>query len=191
MIRNKQDYKAYVAADKAFYNIPKGGLRKRLLYAESYFINVYLETLRKLEYLTNIKRNPLQQLLYFYTLFRYKRLIFKYKMSIPVNVAGPGLRILHMGIIRVHKFSKIGRNCTFQPNVFVGQKDSDENVPTIGDNVYFGPGAMVFGKVKIGNNVVIAPNSVVIKDVPDNCVVSGVPAKIIKQNGVKVSSEKN
>jgi serine O-acetyltransferase len=92
-----------------------------------------------------------------------------------------------MGVIRVHKFSKIGSNCTFQPNVFIGQKDSDENVPTIGDNVYFGPGAMVFGKVRIGNNVVIAPNSVMIKDVPDNCVVSGVPAKIIKQNGVKVS----
>jgi len=186
MIRTKEDYRHYLAADKKNYWMPKGGLRKRLLYAESWFIHEYLETLRRLEYLTNIRRNPLQQLFYAYTLYKYKKLVFKLKVSIPVNVAGPGLRILHLGIIRVHKNSRIGSNCTFQPGVFVGQKDKDENVPTIGDNVYFGPGAKVFGKVRIGNNVVIAPNSVVIKDVPDNCVVSGVPAKIIKQNGVKV-----
>ena len=48
-------------------------------------------------------------------------------------------------------------------------------------------GSKIIGKVIIGDNVVIAPNSVVIKDVPDNCIVSGVPAKVIKMNGVKVN----
>ena len=47
----------------------------------------------------------------------------------------------------------------------------------------FCPGLKVLGKIKIGYNVVIAPNSVVIKDIPDNALVSGVPAKLIKLNG--------
>jgi serine O-acetyltransferase len=64
--------------------------------------------------------------------------------------------------------------------VVIGQNRSEENVPVIGDNVYFSPGAKVFGKIRIGNNTVIAPNSVVVKDVPDDCVVSGIPAERIK-----------
>ena len=46
----------------------------------------------------------------------------------------------------------------------------------------FGPGAKAFGKIIIGNNVFVAPNAVVVKDVPDNTIVGGVPAKIIKIN---------
>lgn len=52
--------------------------------------------------------------------------------------------------------------------------------PTIGDNVEITVGAKVIGKVSVGDNVIIAPNSVVVKDVPSNTIVSGVPAKIIK-----------
>ena len=51
--------------------------------------------------------------------------------------------------------------------------------PIIGDRVYIGAGAKVIGKVRVGNNVAIGANSVVTKDVPDNAVVGGVPAKII------------
>ena len=52
--------------------------------------------------------------------------------------------------------------------------------PTIGNNVIIGAGAKIMGDVKIGNNVTIGANAVVTHDVPDNCVVGGVPAKIIK-----------
>jgi serine O-acetyltransferase len=107
-------------------------------------------------------------------------------INIPVNVAGPGLAIYHLGPITINKLVRIGSNCTLQPGVVIGQNRSEENVPVIGDSVYFGPGAKVFGKVRVGNNVVIAPNSVVVKDVPDNCVVSGIPAKSITKDGVKV-----
>lgn len=54
----------------------------------------------------------------------------------------------------------------------------------MGDYVGFGPGAKAFGKIIIGNNVFVAPNAVVVKDVPDNCIVGGVPAKIIKSKNV-------
>lgn len=50
----------------------------------------------------------------------------------------------------------------------------------LGDHVAFGPGAKAFGKITIGNNVFVAPNAVVTKDVPNNCIVGGIPAKIIK-----------
>lgn len=54
-------------------------------------------------------------------------------------------------------------------------------LPTLGDYVAFAPGAKAFGDIKIGNNVFVAPNAVVTKDVPDNVIVGGVPAKIIKK----------
>lgn len=52
--------------------------------------------------------------------------------------------------------------------------------PTIGNNVEICAGSKIIGKVMVGDNVIIAPNSVVISDIPDNAVVSGVPAKVIK-----------
>lgn len=73
----------------------------------------------------------------------------------------------------------IGKNCTIFQNVTIGQKNN--LYPTIGDNVTIYPGAVVIGNIKIGNNVVIGANSVVTKDVPDNTVVAGIPAKVIKR----------
>ena len=57
-------------------------------------------------------------------------------------------------------------------------------LPIIGDNVYIAKGAIVFGGITIGNNVTIGANAVVNAPVPDNAVVAGVPAKIIKYKNV-------
>lgn len=65
------------------------------------------------------------------------------------------------------------------PGVTVGQKGEGQ-APVIGDGFYLSLGCKVIGSVKIGNNVLVAPNAVVVKDVPDNSVVGGVPAKILK-----------
>lgn len=64
--------------------------------------------------------------------------------------------------------------------MIVGNKGSQENRATIGNNVEMAAGCKVIGKITIGDNAVICPNSVVIKDVQTNAVVSGVPAQIIK-----------
>ena len=50
----------------------------------------------------------------------------------------------------------------------------------VGDNVYISTGVTILGPVTIGNNVTIGAGAVVVKDIPDNCVVAGVPAKIVK-----------
>lgn len=78
--------------------------------------------------------------------------------------------------------NKIGNYCCFNAGSFIGDNGANKN-PIIGDNVSFGPGAKAFGAVKIGNNVYVAPSAVVAKyDVPDNAIVGGIPAKIIKYN---------
>ena len=62
----------------------------------------------------------------------------------------------------------------------IGHKIPGQDAPVIGDNVVISAGCKIIGKVNIGDNVIIAPNAVVVKDVPENCVVGGIPAQIIK-----------
>lgn len=91
---------------------------------------------------------------------------------------GAGLSIIH-GNGSIIGADKIGRNCTICHQVTLGD-DGNGGCPTLGDNVFVGVGAKVLGKIAIGNNVKIGANAVVVKDVPDNCTVAGVPAKIVK-----------
>ena len=94
---------------------------------------------------------------------------------------GGGLIVQHgYGTIIAPK--SIGKNCWVNQGVTIGYTN-DTDCPTIGDNVTVYAGAKVLGDVHVGNNVIVAANAVVVKDVPDNCVVGGVPAKIIKRNG--------
>lgn len=100
--------------------------------------------------------------------------------QIPPNVCGPGLRIFHYGWIIINEKSHIGENLTIYPGVEIGHKSREGGAPYIGNNCFIGAGAKIFGSIHIGNNVTIAPNSVVTKDVPDNCIVGGIPFRIIK-----------
>lgn len=95
------------------------------------------------------------------------------------NTIGFGITIYHWGWMIVNCKAKIGKNLTIYPGVTVGAAKS--GIPTIGDDVFLGLGSKVFGGIHIGNNVMVLPNAVVTKDVPDNCIVGGVPAKIIKK----------
>lgn len=77
--------------------------------------------------------------------------------------------------------SVVGKNCTIYHNVTIGQKDW--KYPVIGDNVTIYEGAVIVGDVKIGNNSIIGPNSIVITDVPDNSIIVSSPSrKINKQS---------
>ena len=111
----------------------------------------------------------------------------KLGFTIPANVFGPGLCLGHAGTIIVNEHCKIGSNCRIQAGVNIGNSAPlgedwvPNNTPTIGNNVYIGPGAKLFGKITIGDNVAIGANAVVNKDVPDNVTVAGVPAKIVSQ----------
>ena len=179
MITNKEEYKFYVAEDKKRYHIR---FIDRFIFNENYYIFKYLKTLRRLEYLTNIKKNLFQKIEYIFVFWNYKRLGFKYHIKVGINTCGPGLYLPHMGLIRIGTMARIGARCTIGPNVVIGTKSKFENIAVIGDNVEICLGSKIIGKVIIGDNAIIAPNSVVIKNVPANSIVSGVPAVIIKSN---------
>jgi serine O-acetyltransferase len=92
------------------------------------------------------------------------------------------LTIWHWGPIIINPLVRIGDNCTLYPGVLIGHKYEGALAPQIGNNVFIGSGAKIIGAITIGSNVTIAPNTVVTKDIPDNCTVGGIPAKIIKRN---------
>jgi serine O-acetyltransferase len=81
----------------------------------------------------------------------------------------------------VHGYAKIGKYCNITHNVTIGQANRGrlKGVPTLGDKVWIGTGAVIVGNIKIGSNVLISPNSFVAFDVPDNSVVMGNPGKIM------------
>lgn len=80
----------------------------------------------------------------------------------------------------IHNRVKIGKNCIINPGVTIGGRSRIYEVPEIGDNVFIAGGAKILGNVKVGDNVIIGANAVVIDNVPDNCIVAGIPAKIIR-----------
>ena len=138
----------------------------------AYLIQRFLKHLRWMEFYGE------RDIRYYYHYFFYRRLSYKLGYQIPANTIGNGLKIYHWGPIIINEKARIGKNCTLYPGVTVGA--THKGVPTIGDNCYLGLGAKIFGNIHIGNNVQILANAVVTKDVPDNCIVAGVPAKVIR-----------
>lgn len=85
----------------------------------------------------------------------------------------------HFGGIVISGYAVFGDNCRIRNGVVVGLAHTDDPVaPVIGDNVDIGTGAKILGRIRIGNNVTIGANAVVIRDVPDNSIAVGVPAVI-------------
>jgi serine O-acetyltransferase len=99
---------------------------------------------------------------------------------------GPGLFIQH-GICTIIAARRIGSGCWINKQVTIGYTD-DTSCPTLGDNVHVGCGAKILGNVLVGNNVKVGANAVVVKGVPDDCTVVGVPARIVKMKGQRIDA---
>lgn len=103
--------------------------------------------------------------------------------NIPI---GGGLLLFH-AYGTILNATSIGENCRIVHNVTLGDKNGGK--PVIGNNVEILPNAVISGAITIGNNCVIGPGAVVYKSIPDNCVVVGNPAYILKQDEVTVNKK--
>ena len=100
---------------------------------------------------------------------------------------GAGLVIDHgMGVV-IGETTVIGDNCLIYQGATLGGtgKDHGKRHPTLGDNVMVGAGARVLGPFKVGDNSRIAAGAVVLTEIPPNCTAVGVPARIVRINGVR------
>lgn len=125
-----------------------------------------------------------------YTFFPIARLIYKhYKYKFGYDIPytcdiGPGLLIYHIGTITFVP-EKCGKNMTISQETTVGMKvyNGKKKFPILGDNIYIAPGSKIIGDVRVGNNVAVGTNSVLLNSVPDRSVVVGIPGKVISYNG--------
>jgi serine O-acetyltransferase len=121
------------------------------------------------------------------------------------NVYRFALRVIYPGreSLMIDSTSKIGKGLFIQhgigtlisaeigdwgwinQQVTIGYRD-EAGRPTIGDRVQITAGAKVLGRIRLGDQVVVGANAVVVKDVPDRCTVVGVPARIVRRNGRRV-----
>lgn len=181
MIKNKKDYYDYMEYDKNALGINRN--KPRIFTDE---IWKFQRLMRKYEYINNCKSGLIWNLYKKIIQFKYKKISTNLGFSIPINTFGPGLAILHRGTIVVNGNARIGSNCRINIDVNIGTRMGHQNAcPTIGNNVFIGPGAKLFNKIIVGDNVAIGANSVVNKDVPDNVTIAGVPAKIINNKGTQ------
>lgn len=123
------------------------------------------------------KKIPFLPLMIKYFIFLIFNSVVPYSTKI-----GKGTKFAYGAIgVVLHSQAIIGEKVIIGQGITIGRQLDPDGIPVIGNNVYISAGARILGGITIGNNVIIGANSVVVKDVPDNSIVAGVPAKIIRQ----------
>lgn len=150
------------------------------------FFNVgfrYCFLLRSIKYLRTKK--ILKILFYPFIRLLYKHDTYKFGIEISSLNIGAGFYISHFGGIFINRDVIIGNNVNVSQDITIGIQNRGplKGCPSIGNNVYIGPGAKLFGNISIGDNSAIGANCVATKDVPANSVVVGVPGKVISNKG--------
>lgn len=186
MIQSKQDYEYYIERDRMCNNVPESNSLvskiKQTLFPSYEW--QFIKALRRLEYCENVKKRQFflgGVIAWFIVKYKFRKMSVKLGLSIPINVFGPGISLPHRGNIIINPQTQIGENCRIHVGVNIGAHH--DKAPRIGNNVYIGPGAIIFGDIEIADNCSIGANATVNKSVIEpNCVVAGTPAKVLKRN---------
>ena len=134
------------------------------------------------------KKSIIHRFLYYCVKVYYKHIEHKTGIQVPIGThIEEGLKFFHHGCIIIAQTARIGKNASIHQGVTIGRvfAGAKAGVPTIGDNVVIFAGAKLLGNIKVGNGAVIGANAVVVKDVPANAVVAGIPAKVIPEDSDK------
>ena len=192
MIQSRQDYEYYLERDRVSSGVPPMNSVKAKI-KQLFFPHYewqFIKALRWLEYCENVNKKHVWGVIrWIIAKYRFRRISVKLGFSIPINVFGPGLSLPHRGNIIVNPQTKIGENCRIHVGVNIGAHH--DKAPRIGNNVYIGPGAIIFGDIEIADNISIGANATVNKSFTEpNVVIAGTPAKVVKRdvpswNGVK------
>lgn len=179
MIRSKNDLRRYLDSDKRVYGITR---RRPALYGDWHW--KFLISLRHEEYHANNSGFAHRILKKWWALW-HSHYGVKMGWDIPINTFGPGLKINHYGLIVVNGNARIGAFCDIHQGVNIGQHGtSQDDVPEIGDNVWIGPGAKIFGKIKIASRCAIGANAVVNKSfLEEDISIAGIPARKVADTG--------
>jgi len=114
----------------------------------------------------------------YHVLFKWVQVVAGIELPCEAEI-GPGLVIDHFGGVIVSGYAKLGRDCRLRNDVVIGLRNVEQPVaPILGDRVDIGAGAKILGAIRIGNDVLIGANAVVLCDVPDGCIAVGVPATV-------------
>ncbi len=185
MINTRQDLNFYLQEDAKRNSMTCSWFKYRIkMFCGSESANVihWMRHYRYWEYHNN-NIGVYHKILSLYHEIRTKQIGLELGIHAEINCIGYGLRIIHIkgggGILL--NTNKIGNYCGFNSGVLLGNKDNIYARPTIGDHVAFGPGAKAIGDIKIGSNSFIAANAVVTKSFPENSIIGGIPAKLIKR----------
>lgn len=131
------------------------------------------------------RRGLLAKIIRGYWHYHYYKQSIRLNFEIPPFVFGAGLSIAHRGPIIINPNARIGENCRVHSGVNIGTAAGTQNAaPVLGRNCYIGPGAKLFGAVRIADGVVIAAQAVVHRSCDRKDVtLGGVPAKVIAEKG--------
>ena len=181
MISSKTEYKEYVkedrkAADRVGRKFPLTLFDWPLRYQLA---------LRRAEYYSNCKKSILFKPLVFFFQLRHRIIGNKCGYTIPLNTCGKGLNLAHLGTIIINKNARVGDYCRIHADVNIGTAAGKSgDAPTIGNCVYIGPGAKLYGKIVIADGIAVGANSVVNKSfITPGITIAGVPARKISDKG--------
>lgn len=178
MITSKQELKEYLEKDRKALKIPDK-TRPKFWKDEIWRYEIYL---RKREYYENTGKHPLLKAYY---QMKQHNLGIKLGFSIPCNVFGAGLRINHYGYLVVSPKARIGEYCDIHQGVNIGES-VDQKAPVVGNHVWIGPGAKLFGGIRVADRIQIGANAVVNKDFMESGItIAGVPAKKVSGKGTQ------